>query len=160
MSESDGCNGHGDDGQNLEDEIQRRCFLAKDGKHRDIRENVNSSQSNRPRGVVAVTFVLVDKDECATNGNEVEDRARKRAQEKEVDHKQHRTEQLECQDARLPLLLIGKNAEEHTKYANDLCNNFNRFHIGRLRQDFRSAFKHLALSPQHYTTYFDGCQEE
>ena len=136
MSEGNGCNGHGDDGQDLENEIHGRCLFAKNGKDRDVGKDVNGGESNRPRWVVAANFVLVNKDQCTHNGNDIENCTRERAKQKEIDHEQSRAKELEEQDARLSLLLIGKNAGKHTEYANDLCNNFNGCHIGRLRARF------------------------
>ena len=132
-AEGYGGNGHGNNGQDLQNQIQRGGLFAKDGEHRNIRKDVNDRQSNRPRGVVAADLVLINKDQRANDSDEVEDCPRERAQHKEVDHKQSRAKQLEGQDARLSLLLIGENAEKHTEYANDLCNDFNRVHIKRLR---------------------------
>ena len=132
-TEGYGGNGHGDNGQDLQNQIQRGGLFAKDGEYGNIRKDVNDRQSNRPRGVIAADLVLINKDQRTNDGNEVEDCPRERAQHKEVDHKQSRAKQLEGQDARLSLLLIGENAEKHTEYANDLCNDFNRVHIKRLR---------------------------
>ena len=135
-AEGYGGNGHGNNGQDLQNQIQRGGLFAKDGKHRNVRKDVNDRQSNRPRGVVTADLVLINKDQRANDGNEVENCPRECAEHKEVDHKQSRAKQLEGQDARLSLLLIGKNAEKHSKYANDLCNDFNRVHIKRLRARF------------------------
>ena len=135
-TEGYGGNGHGNNGQNLQNQIQRGGLFAKDGEYGDIRKDVNDRQSNRPRGVVAADLVLINKDQRTNDSDEVENSPRERAQHKEVDHKQSRAKQLEGQDARLSLLLIGKNAEKHSKYANNLCNDFNRVHIKRLRTRF------------------------
>lgn len=135
-AEGYGGNGHGNNGQDLQNQIQRGGLFAKDGEHRNIRKDVNDRQSNRPRGVVAADLVLINKDQRTNDGDDIENRARKRAQHKEVDYEQSRAKQLEKEDACLSLLLIGKNAGKHTKYANDLCNDFNRVHIKRLRARF------------------------
>ena len=135
-TESNGGNGHCNDGQDFQNQILCAGLFAKYGKDGNVGKDVNNSQTNRPSGVVAANFVLVDENERTNDGNDIENCARERAKQKEVDHEQSRAKELEEQDACLSLLLIGKNAGKHTEYANDLCNNFNGCHINRLRAKF------------------------
>ena len=87
-TEGYGGNGHGDNGQDLQNQIQRGGLFAKDGEYGNIRKDVNDRQSKRPRGVVSANLILINEDQCTNDGNEVEDCPRECAEHKKVDHKQ------------------------------------------------------------------------
>ena len=137
-AEADGREGHCHGGQDLQEQIGNRDSFFKDGKGQYVRACVDGDEESQPGRMVGVHLFRIGKEQGTQNGNGVQQASHDSPKHSKVDHKKEGSEELDHDQVFLGFGLVGKTVHSQSRKADDLGDDFKRFHFLHLKHKYES----------------------